>query len=53
MTYFWIKKELEVEQAAGHKADYSHSLIVQTTAPKELGHLRASDAEEFDKSKAK
>jgi len=46
VTYFWIKEQLEKE-GEGAKATYSKSLIVETSAPKELGHLRASDAEEF------
>ena len=48
MTYFWIKEQLEKEGAAD-KGVYAKSLIVGTSAPKELGHLRASDAEEFNK----
>lgn len=48
VTYFWIKGEIEKEAKAGVKAEeYAKSMVVQTMAPKELGHLRASDAEEF------
>ena len=48
MTYFWIKEQLEKE-GGDAKGAYAKSLIVGTSAPKELGHLRASDAEEFKK----
>ena len=46
-TYFWIKSQYEAEQKAGTASDtYSHSFIVPASAPKELGQLRSSDAEE-------
>ena len=47
MTYIWIKGQLEAE--GGDAGKYTSSLIVGCSAPKELGHLRASDAEEFKK----
>lgn len=47
VTYFWIKGEIEKE--GGQAEGYAKSMVVSTMAPKELGHLRASDAEEFVK----
>lgn len=47
VTYGWIKKQLEEEKAKGKSmADYSHSMVVQTSAPKALGTLRAADGAE-------
>lgn len=49
MTYFWIKSQLEAE--GGDITKYATSTIVQTSAPKDLGTLRAADgAEGFDKA---
>ena len=45
ITYFWIKDQLQKE--GGDVGKYSQSHIVQTTAPKDLGTLRADDASEF------
>ena len=51
VTYFWIKEQLgaELKADANAGAAYASSLIVPSSAPKELGHLRASDSEEFGK----
>ncbi|GIL74086.1 hypothetical protein Vretimale_4953 [Volvox reticuliferus] len=47
LTYFWIKSQLEKETNSGVDASkYSHSTIVQTSAPVELGSLRKADGEE-------
>lgn len=47
MTYFWIKSHIEREKENGMDASkYSHSTIVQTSAPVELGSLRKADGEE-------
>ncbi len=47
VTYGWIKKQLEDEKAKGKSmSDYSHSMVVQTSAPKALGTLRAADGAE-------
>ena len=43
MTYTWIKKELAKETDVGK---YSHSSIVATMAPTELGKLRKADGQE-------
>jgi len=45
ITYFWIKSQLQKE--GGDISKYSSSHIVQTSAPKDLGSLRADDASEF------
>ncbi|KAG2447220.1 hypothetical protein HYH02_007960 [Chlamydomonas schloesseri] len=46
-TYNWIKSQLEAEKEKGVDASkYSHSTIVQTSAPVELGSLRKADGEE-------
>merc|ERR1712010_175755 len=45
ITYFWIKDQLTKE--GGDVSKYSSSHIVQTSAPKDLGSLRADDASEF------
>ncbi|PSC72835.1 GDP-mannose 3,5-epimerase 2 [Micractinium conductrix] len=48
VTYKWIKGELEKESKEGGKdlSEYSHSMVVGTQAPKELGTLRAADGAE-------
>ena len=47
LTYTWIKKQLAKEVAAGKdQSAYSHSMVVQTSAPKALGSLRAGDGAE-------
>jgi len=48
VTYHWIKGELENEAKAGGKdqAEYAKSMVVQTSAPKALGTLRAADGDE-------
>merc|ERR1711977_72041 len=45
ITYFWIRDQLQKE--GGDVSKYSSSHIVQTSAPKDLGSLRADDASEF------
>ncbi len=46
-TYDWIKSQLDAEKQKGVDASkYSHSTIVQTSAPVELGSLRKADGEE-------
>merc|ERR1712070_38571 len=45
ITYFWIKDQLTKE--GGDISKYASSHIVQTSAPKDLGTLRADDASEF------
>ncbi|PNW88209.1 hypothetical protein CHLRE_01g019250v5 [Chlamydomonas reinhardtii] len=46
-TYEWIKGQLDAEKEKGVDATkYSHSTIVQTSAPIELGSLRKADGEE-------
>jgi GDP-D-mannose 3',5'-epimerase len=44
ITHDWIKAELAAE--GGDASAYATSTICGTAAPKELGTLRASDAEE-------
>ncbi|KAI3435517.1 hypothetical protein D9Q98_001583 [Chlorella vulgaris] len=48
LTYKWIKGELEKESKEGGKdiSQYSHSTVVGTQAPRELGTLRAADGAE-------
>ncbi len=49
LTYRWIKSQIEKEAAekgADAVAKYSHSTIVQTSAPVELGSLRKADGDE-------
>lgn len=48
VTYSWIKGQIEEETRQGGKdiREYATSTIVQTTAPKALGTLRAADGEE-------
>lgn len=45
-TYFWIKVQMEEENKTGSSVDYSKSMVVGTSAPKELGTLRAADGSE-------
>lgn len=53
VTYFWIKSQLDEEANAGSDAaQYASSTIVQTSAPRELGQLRAADGEEGFAAKA-
>ncbi|CAL5225269.1 g8064 [Coccomyxa viridis] len=53
VTYFWIKSQLEEEAKAGSDAaQYMSSTIVQTSAPRELGQLRAADGDEGFAAKA-
>ncbi|EFN58708.1 hypothetical protein CHLNCDRAFT_140350 [Chlorella variabilis] len=54
VTYGWIKGELEKEAKEQGKdiSEYSHSMVVGTQAPKELGTLRAADGlEEYSGKK--
>ena len=49
LTYDWIKSQLAAEEAsgnAGDKAGYASSMVVGTTAPREMGSLRAADGAE-------
>ena len=48
LTYDWIKSQLaaEEESGVGEKADYASSMVVGTTAPREMGSLRAADGSE-------
>jgi GDP-D-mannose 3', 5'-epimerase len=48
ITYDWIKGELEKESKGAGKdmAEYSRSMVVQTSAPKALGSLREADGSE-------
>lgn len=50
LTYDWIKSQLAAEDeaapAGAAKADYSSSMVVGTTAPREMGSLRAADGSE-------
>lgn len=48
VTYHWIKGELENEAKDGSKdqTEYAKSMVVQTSAPKALGTLRAADGDE-------
>ncbi|KXZ42645.1 hypothetical protein GPECTOR_128g548 [Gonium pectorale] len=47
LTYFWIKGQIEGEKVKGVDATkYSHSTVVTTSAPVELGSLRKPDGEE-------
>ncbi len=48
VTYSWIKGQIEEESKQDGKdvSEYATSTIVQTTAPKALGTLRAADGEE-------
>ncbi|GMH35457.1 hypothetical protein BSKO_03325 [Bryopsis sp. KO-2023] len=49
-TYFWIKGQIEGEASGGAAVDYSKSMVVGTSAPVELGALRAADGKEgFEK----
>ena len=54
LTYGWIKGELAKEDAAGgaDRAAYASSHVVGTTAPRELGTLRAGDGKEGYEVKA-
>eukprot|EP01026_Neomeris_dumetosa_P000605 TRINITY_DN10151_c0_g2_i2.p1 TRINITY_DN10151_c0_g2~~TRINITY_DN10151_c0_g2_i2.p1 ORF type:complete len:286 (+),score=46.76 TRINITY_DN10151_c0_g2_i2:218-1075(+) len=53
-TYFWIKEKLteEMGSSGGDVSQYASSMVVQTSAPKELGTLRQSDGSEGLTSKA-
>ena len=53
LTYDWIKSQLAAEEEAGNgeKADYASSMVVGTTAPREMGSLRAADGSEGLKTK--
>lgn len=55
LTHAWIKGELAKEAAAGavDTAAYASSQVVGTTAPRELGALRAADGKEGYEAKAK
>ena len=55
MTYTWIKAQLEEEKRkGGDSSAYSHSTVVQTSSPRELGSLRGADGQEdFDAQAAK
>merc|ERR1712054_329068 len=44
VTYQWIKEQVEKE--GGDSSKFSSSEIVATSAPKELGTLRAADGKE-------
>ncbi|PNH06094.1 GDP-mannose 3,5-epimerase 2 [Tetrabaena socialis] len=47
LTYAWIKKQVAKETDKGVDASkFSHSTIVQTSAPVELGQLRKADGDE-------
>ena len=48
VTYKWIKGELEAEAKEQGKdlTEYAKSMVVQTSAPKALGTLRAADGDE-------
>ncbi|KAG2486870.1 hypothetical protein HYH03_014464 [Edaphochlamys debaryana] len=47
LTYTWIKEQVAKEESKGVDASaFSHSTIVQTSAPVELGSLRKADGEE-------
>ncbi len=55
LTYDWIKSQLAAEDEAGNdgeKADYASSMVVGTTAPREMGSLRAADGSEGLNQKA-
>lgn len=47
ITYMWIKAQVEKEkEATGDTSALAKSMVVETSAPKELGTLRAADAME-------
>lgn len=54
VTYSWIKSQVEKEAKEEGKdvSEYASSMIVQTSAPKALGTLRAADGEEGLQHKA-
>jgi GDP-D-mannose 3',5'-epimerase len=49
ITYSWIQSQIEKEAASGGAdvSKYSSSTIVSTSAPTDLGNLRAKDGEEW------
>jgi hypothetical protein len=48
ITYFWIKEQIEKEEAQGIDLSvYGSSKVVGTQAPVELGSLRAADGKEW------
>jgi hypothetical protein len=54
ITYHWIKGqiELEEEQKGFDRSKYSHSMVVGTLKPTDLGTLRQADgAETFEAKK--
>lgn len=48
ITYNWIKAEIEHEEAQGgsDRSKYSHSMVVGTLKPTDLGSLRQADGQE-------
>jgi hypothetical protein len=44
ITHAWIKGQMEAE--GGDVSKYATSQVVSTTAPKNLGELRAADGQE-------
>ena len=54
ITYHWIKSQIEAEerQSGFDRSKYSHSMVVGTLKPTDLGSLRQQDGQEtFEEKK--